>query len=280
MYVGGVRDHAVEVEEDGVVLVAGYGARHRSPPLGYLLFGCRNDGLGGKAEFALQFLERRRRPKGLHANGAAGAPDIARPAQRGGLFHRDARGHRRWQHVLAILRMLATVVLEDLPRGHADHAGLDALGLELFIRLEAQRDLAAGRQQQHLGGAVLRLGQDIRATLDALRRGIGGAIQGRQRLAGQDQGHGLVAELHDHPPGFDDLVGIRRAQGDQPRDGAQGEQLFHRLVRWPIFPHADRVVRKDVEHRDFHQGTQAHRPPRVVAEDQEPRAERPQLRQG
>src|SRR4030095_471204 len=81
VYVGGVRDHAVEVEEDGVVLVAGYGAPHCSPPLGYLRFGCRNDGLGGKAEFALQFSERRRRPKGLHADGAAGAADIARPTQ-------------------------------------------------------------------------------------------------------------------------------------------------------------------------------------------------------
>src|SRR5262249_44510505 len=133
VHVGGVRDHAVEVEEDGVVLVARYSATHHSPPSGYLLFGCCNDGFGGKAEFALQFLEWRRRPKGLHANGAAGAADIPRPAKRGCLFHRDACGHRRWQHVFAILRMLTTVVLEDLPRGHANHAGMDAIGLELFI---------------------------------------------------------------------------------------------------------------------------------------------------
>src|SRR5262245_61740638 len=107
-------------------------ARHtpRSPDLRELRLGCGDNVRGSKAKFVLQGLERRRRPKGLHANGVAAAADIARPAQRGGLFHRDARRHRRWQHVLAILRMLATVVLEDLPRGHADHAGLDALGLE------------------------------------------------------------------------------------------------------------------------------------------------------
>src|SRR4029434_3287733 len=69
------------------------------------------------------------------------------------------RTSTRTEHVLGILRMLETVVLEDLPRGHADHAGLDTLGLELFIRLDAQRDLAAGRQQQNLGCAVLSLGQ-------------------------------------------------------------------------------------------------------------------------
>src|SRR6516165_527388 len=42
VHVGGVRDHTVEVEEDGVVLVASYAGLHRSPPLGYRLFGCRN----------------------------------------------------------------------------------------------------------------------------------------------------------------------------------------------------------------------------------------------
>ena len=54
-------------------------------------------------------------------------------------YSTETRGHRRWQHVLAILRMLTTVVLEDLPQWHTDHAGIDALGLELFIRLEAKR---------------------------------------------------------------------------------------------------------------------------------------------
>ena len=50
---GGVRDHAVEVEEDGVVLVAGDGARHGSPPLRELRFGCSHNGFWGKAEFVL-----------------------------------------------------------------------------------------------------------------------------------------------------------------------------------------------------------------------------------
>ncbi len=62
-------------------------------------------------------------------------------------------------------------------------------------------------------------------------------------------------------PGFDHLVGIRRAQGDQPWDGAQGEQLFHRLVRRPVFAHADRVVRKDVDAPGFPSGRSGESPP-------------------
>src|SRR5262245_9663336 len=64
---GGLQPVAVSL----VLMLGTDGEAHLSPRLGYLRFGCCNDGLGGKAEFALQFLQRRRRPKGLHANGVA-----------------------------------------------------------------------------------------------------------------------------------------------------------------------------------------------------------------
>src|SRR4030095_7594806 len=46
--VGGVRYHTVEVEEDGVVLVAGYGDRHCSPPWATCSLAAVTDSGGGQ----------------------------------------------------------------------------------------------------------------------------------------------------------------------------------------------------------------------------------------
>ena len=69
----------------------------------------------------------------------------------------------------------------------------------------------------------------------------------------------LVAQLHDHAPGFDHLVGVGRAQRDQAGDGAQRGEMLDRLVRRPVFADADRVVREDVDDRDLHERAQPDR---------------------
>src|SRR4029077_6086399 len=55
--------------------------------------------------------------------------------------------------------------------------------------------------------------------------------------------------------------------------------MFDGLVRWAVFADADRIVREDMDHRNFHQRAQPDRTSPVVAEDQEPRPEGSQLRQ-
>src|SRR4029453_6888423 len=88
-----------------------------------------------------------------------------------------------------------------------------------------------------------------------------------------------MAQLRDHAPGFDGFVRIGRTQGDQAGDGAQGRKMFDWLMRWSIFADADRIVREDVDHRDFHEGAQADGRAAVVAENEEPRSEGSKLRQ-
>ncbi len=102
----------------------------KSPPFGELLPGCRDDVFRKKAELFLQFFQRRRCPERLHADASAVAAYIPRPAESRRLFHRDARRDRIRQDLLAILRMIAAVMLEDLPRWHAHYPSLDPLGLE------------------------------------------------------------------------------------------------------------------------------------------------------
>src|SRR2546422_8495636 len=50
--------------------------------------------------------------RSLHADDAAGGPDVALPSQRRGLLHRDAGRHTGRQHAVPILLRL---VLEDVP---------------------------------------------------------------------------------------------------------------------------------------------------------------------
>ena len=82
-----------------------------------------------------------------------------------------------------------------------------------------------------------------------------------------------MMELHDVTPGLDHLVGVAGADDGHAGDRPQRRELLDRLVGRAVFADADRVVREDVDDRDFHQGRQADRHPAVVAEDQEAGAE-------
>jgi hypothetical protein len=57
-------------------------------------------------------------------------------------------------------------------------------------------------------------------------------------------------------------------------DRAQSCHLFNGLMRWPVFTHADAIVRKDIDDGQFHDRRQANGRAHVIRECEERRAER------
>ena len=88
-----------------------------------------------------------------------------------------------------------------------------------------------------------------------------------------------MAQLHDVAIGLDDFVGIAGPQHHQPGNGAQRHQLFHRLMRWAVLAIAHGVVGENENGWQLHQGREPDGRLGVIAEDEECRSERPQLRQ-
>ena len=91
----------------------------------------------------------------------------------------------------------------------------------------------------------LRAGDDVGAVGD--RAPGAGAVEHRQILPREDE-HAGTDEGHRHPPGVRGLIGVRRPDGDQLRDGAQADQLLDRLVRRAILADGDAVVGEDEDH--------------------------------
>jgi hypothetical protein len=79
--------------------------------------------------------------------------------------------------------------------------------------------------------------------------------------------------------GLHHLIGVARPQHRHARYGAQRDELLHRLMGRPILAVAHGVMGEDHDGRQLHQGREADGGPRVVAEDEEGRAEGPELRQ-
>ena len=109
---------------------------------------------------------------------------------------------------------------------------------------------------------------------DAGRRRVDRAVDGRQRLAREDEHGRLVVELHDVAPGLGDLVRVGGAEHEESRHRAQRRELLDRLVGRAVLADPDRVVREDVDHGDLHQRREPDRAARVVREDEEARPER------
>ena len=86
-----------------------------------------------------------------------------------------------------------------------------------------------------------------------------------------------MLESQNDTPGLGDFIGIAWAQSDQAGHRAKTGQLFNRLMRRTILTDADRVVREDVECRQFHDRRQPDRIAHIVGEDQEARTEGPEL---
>jgi hypothetical protein len=89
------------------------------------------------------------------------------------------------------LSVLGRLLLEDLPAGHADRPGADALGREALLGLDDQPHLAPGGHQEHVGLAARGVDQDVGslpyaglpgATL--LRSKVGIAWRLNARIAG------------------------------------------------------------------------------------------------
>ncbi len=198
------------------------------------------------------------------------------PAQRRRRFDRDPRTHRLGQHALAVSLVLA---LEQIPRRHADDAGLDAFELQLLKGGDAQGHLAAAGQQQQVGPASVGIRQHVGTACDTLSAGITAAVQRGQRLARQHQAGGTVTQGHHDAPGLDDFVRVGRPKQHHAWHCSERRQLLDRLVRGAVLAHRDRVVRPHVDHRQAHHRGQADRAPRVVGEDEEAGGEGAQTRQ-
>src|SRR5262245_6335803 len=148
-----------------------------------------DDALGREAELLLQLLQRRRGAEGVHADALAVRADVAAPSERRRLLHRDARGHRRRQHRVAILDGLP---LEELETRHAHDASTHAVLRELLVRRDAERHLAAGAQEQDLGQSTRAVGEHVGAAREPGGWRVARAIERRQRLAAEHQHDGIV----------------------------------------------------------------------------------------
>src|SRR5262249_8073999 len=93
-------------------------------------------------------------------------------------------------------------------------------------------------------------------------------------LAREHEHGGRVVSLDGHLPRTAGLVGVARAQHDDPRNGAQVGELLHRLVRRPVLADADAVVCIDPDGAQPGDRRQPDWRSHVIGEDQERRAER------
>src|SRR5438552_18930040 len=76
-----------------------------------------------EAELLLQLFQGGARAEGVHGDDRPMRPDVALPAERRRLFDRDTARHIRRQDFGAVRILL---MLEEVPRRHADDAGTDA----------------------------------------------------------------------------------------------------------------------------------------------------------
>ena len=138
--------------------------------------------------------------------------------------------------------------------------------------MQAEGHFTARCQEQHVGFGVGSIDQNVGALSQPRRGRELAAVDDRQRLARQHQCCRRMVQLHDDLPGLRDFVGIGRTQDHQTGDGPQRGELFDGLMCGTVLADADRIVREDINGRQFHQSAQPDRRFGVVAEDQERRA--------
>src|SRR5262249_35520662 len=134
-----------------------------------LLEGSLDNMLRRKPEFFLQDLQGSRRSERRHADDGPGSANVMGPSECRSLFDRYASHHCRWQHMVAIPLVL---LLKQFPRGHAHDPSLNALGLQLLIRGDTERDFTAGSDQDHIWSSIRVIGQNIGPLSQARRRCI------------------------------------------------------------------------------------------------------------
>jgi len=117
-----------------------------------------------EAEFRHEILDWGRRAKSVHADHGAADAGVAIPADHRTRLDRHARGDVGRQHAVAIGLIL---LFEQLPRRHADEARRNAILLERLVNLRAERNLAAGADQDHRWLVCSGISHDIGAPRDA-----------------------------------------------------------------------------------------------------------------
>src|SRR5580704_7293746 len=85
--------------------------------------------------------------------------------------------------------------------------------------------------------------------------------------------------LHDNAPCFGYLVRVAWSNIDYTRNRPQRGKLLHRLMGRTIFSNANRVVSKNVNHRNFHDRCETQRTSSIVAKDQKTGAKSSELSQ-
>ena len=177
-----------------------------------------HDVLGLEPEVFRHDFHRRGEPEGAHSQDVTGGSGELGPAESRSGFDRHPSRDLRRQHAIAVfLRLL----VEDLPRGQAYYPGKDPLGLEPLVGREAERHLASGREQEHIGLPRRRVGQYVPASSHSTRRRVLSAIEHRQCLTGKHQADRPVLDSHDHPPALHHFIGVRRPQHDHSWHGAE-----------------------------------------------------------
>src|SRR5438876_231237 len=83
----------------------------------------------------------------------------------------------------------------DCPYWRSDATAPDAVGGELLVGGHTQRHLAPGREEEHFGSAAGGIREDVGSLREARGGPVLRPIDGGEGLTGQDQAHGLVAEL-------------------------------------------------------------------------------------
>ena len=171
------------------------------------------------------------------------------------------------------------LMIEQLPGWHADHARFYSLGGQFFVGVHAQRNLAARFRSESLPAR--------RPARPPGRRRLWPRPQRAHTWCGRASACSGARES-DRPARCRNSMITRQASAtslaspgpkhDEARNGAQRNQLLHRLMRGPIFADADGIVREDVDDGKFHQRAQANGRAHVVAKNQEARAVRPDFR--
>jgi hypothetical protein len=182
-------------------------------------------------------------------------------------MHRSARS-RSSDRGLAVLGVLLG---EPLERGGRHHAGVHALLGELGARLDGQLDLGARRDEDHVGRAVRRILQDVRALARQLGRGelLGRPVVRRNVLARQREADGPVVALQRLEPGVRRLVRVGGAHDRKVRDRAERREVLDRLVGGTVLAEGDGVVRPDEDARNVHERRETNRGAHVVGELEE-----------
>src|SRR4051812_3335619 len=225
--------------------------------------------LNGDAEMLIDGGRRSRSAEAVDAENYPVVTDPAVPRHRVRGFHGNAF-HALRQHAVAVGLVLGG---EQLMTRHAHRARPNAVGLELLLGVENERNLGAAGHENDLGCAARSIGEHISAFVESSRRGVLRAIDERELLPRQHESDGTF-ELECDAPG---LGGLRCISGPDQRDlgdGAQRAQLLDRLMCWSILAEADGIVGVDVDDVPIHDARQAHRRPHVIGKDQKCRAVR------